>query len=223
MGLDNWVLDKAVSDKERLVEASIYLKYPELETLKDLLPSERKRRTSQVLNDRFRELTNLIFVSDYSLLGTKKWPRGIKVALTLDTLKEISKSGVICYIFINKVNAAKKKRTRRPQSFYCIKMTAAIEIEGIKKGLQTFEERFVLIKATSQDDAYRKIEKQKESYVEPYLNSDGRQVRWRIERIDDCYETGIDKLSDFNNPEGVEVYSKLKNRRLTPNRSWDGK
>ncbi len=101
-------------------------------------------------------------------------------------------------------------------------MTVAIEIEGLEKGMQTFEERFVIVKAKSQDDAYQKMENQKKSYVKPYLNSDGRQVRWRIESFDDCYETGVDKLSEFNNPEGVEVYSKLKSRKLTPERIWDG-
>ena len=82
-------------------------------------------------------------------------------------------------------------------------MTVAIEIEGLEKGMQTFEERFVIVKAKSQDDAYLKMEKQKKSYGKPYLNSDGRQVRWRIESFDDCYETGVNKLSEFNNPEGI--------------------
>jgi hypothetical protein len=57
------------------------------------------------------------------------------------------------------------------------------------------------------------LEKQKERYVEPYLNSDGRFVRWRIDAFDDCYLTDILSPADSDNPEGVEVYSKLKSRK----------
>ncbi|WP_194778603.1 DUF4288 domain-containing protein [Pararhodonellum marinum] len=223
IGLNEWILDEAISDKERLAEASIYLIYPDLGTLKDLLPKERKKRIDLELRERFRELTDRISVKEYSLLGTKKRPIGIKTTLTFDALKDISTFDCIWHIFINKISSAKKRRVRASQSFYFIKMTVAIEIEGLQKGMQTFEERFVIVKAKSQDDAYQKMEKQKKNYVKPYLNSDGRQVRWRIESFDDCYETGVDKLSDFNNPEGVEVYSKLKSRKLTPERIWDGK
>jgi len=43
----------------------------------------------------------------------------------------------------------------------------------------------------SQEDAYLKLEKKKDDYIQPYLNSDGRFVRWRIESFDDSYETEI--------------------------------
>lgn len=222
IGLNEWILDEAISDKERVAEASIYLIYPDLATLKDLLPTERKKRIDLELSERFRELTHRISEKEYSLLGTKKRPRGIKTTLTLDALKDISTFDCIWHIFINKISSAKKKRVRASKSFYCIKMTVAIEIEGLEKGMQTFEERFVIVKAKSQDDAYLKMEKQKKSYGKPYLNSDCRQVRWRVESFDDCYETGVIKLSEFNNPEGVEVFSKLKSRKLTPERIWNG-
>ena len=223
VGLNEWVIDEAISGKERLAEASIYLRYPDLATLKELLPSERKKRIDLELRERFRELISRISVKEYALLGKKTQPIGIKTTLTLDALKDISTFDCVWHIFIDKVSAAKKRRIRASKSFYCIKMTVAIEIEGLEKGMQTFEERFVIVKAKSQDDAYLKMEKQRESYAAPYLNSDGRQVRWRIESFDDCYETGVGKLSEFNNPEGVEVYSKLNKRKLTPERIWDGK
>ena len=41
--------------------------------------------------------------------------------------------------------------------------------------------------------------------------------------MDDCYETDIVDFTDLNNPEGTEVFSVLKKRRLTKERYWDGK
>jgi hypothetical protein len=128
----------------------------------------------------------------------------------------------IGYVSIKKIDKAKEKKAKPTQNFYCVKMTVAIEIEGKNKGLQTIEERFVLIKAKSFDDAYDKLEAKKGNYGEPYLNSSGELVRWKIERFDDCYITDIHNFKDLNDPDGVEVYSKLKTRRLTKERTWDG-
>ncbi|MHB1276808.1 MAG: DUF4288 domain-containing protein [Bacteroidia bacterium] len=102
-------------------------------------------------------------------------------------------------------------------------MTVAIEIEGRTHGLQTYEERFVLIRAKSHDDAYNKLERTRNTYSDPYLNSDGQLVRWRIESLDDCFETDIGRFKDLDDTEGTEVYSILKTRRLTKERIWDGK
>ena len=72
IGLNEWILDEAISDKERLAEASIYLIYPDLGTLKDLLPKERKKRIDFELKERFRELTDRISAKEYSLLWDEK-------------------------------------------------------------------------------------------------------------------------------------------------------
>jgi len=102
-------------------------------------------------------------------------------------------------------------------------MTVVIEVEGIKSRKQSIEQRFVLIKATSSDDAYDKLEKQRDDYTVTFLNPYGRFVRWRIESFDDCFETGISGPKDLENSEGVEVYSKLKSRKLEHKTLWDGK
>jgi hypothetical protein len=221
-GLDDWILDRSINDRDISTEATIYLKYPEISILKHLSPSDRKKKVGHELAERFEELVHLVLPAKYARIGTKKQPRGIQTSLPLDKLKLISGLDYIGHIYIKEISPAIKKRYGSPQGFYCIKMTVAVEIEGIEKGLQTFEERLVLIRAKSEKDAYSKIEQRVEEYGKPYLNSDGRQVRWRIESLDDCYATDVTRLSDFNNPNGVEVFSKLKSRKLTPERIWDG-
>jgi len=129
----------------------------------------------------------------------------------------------VASIFINKIDGARKRRKKKELAFYCVKMTVVVEIEGFEDGLQQIEDRFVIIRAKSQEDAYLKLEKKKDDYIQPYLNSDGRFVRWRIESFDDSYETEIKNVNDLNTPDGVEVYSKLRSRRLTKEKAWDGK
>jgi hypothetical protein len=151
-------------------------------------------------------------------------PRGIRTHIPLSVLKKVLGLPCIGLTFIHSMAGAKRiKQKSSTLAFYCVRMTVAVEIEGHKRGIQTIEDRFMLIKASSSEDAYRKMEKQKKKYTEPYLNSDGELVRWRIESLDDCYSTYALTADDFNNPEGVEVFSVLKGRKMTEQRYWDGK
>ncbi|MBI3134645.1 MAG: DUF4288 domain-containing protein [Bacteroidetes bacterium] len=224
VNIDDWIFTKKLSDKKRLTDVSIHLKYPEIKGLIKYSPTERKNKIKQDLQNKLKKLIDKQPFTHYSVIGTKTKPRGVRTTISLFELRKISRLDFVQTIFINNVTHARKKRQpTKSFAFYCVRMTAAIEIEGRKKGLQTIEERFVLVKAHSFEDAYKKIEKQKKSYAEPYLNSSGELVRWKTESLDDCYLTDICTLEDLDNPEGVEVFSALKNRRLTPERYWDGK
>jgi hypothetical protein len=102
-------------------------------------------------------------------------------------------------------------------------MTVVIEVEGVRLKKQSIEKRFVLIKAWSFDEAYDKVEKQQENYVESYMNPNGRFVRWRIESYDDCFVTDIENPAELDNPGGVEVFSALGKRKNKLKTVWDGK
>jgi hypothetical protein len=205
------------------METSIYLQYPEISNLIHLLPSDRKKKIDLELAGKFEKFIQAFPQIVYQRIGTKKRPRGIHASISLDEAKLIAESDIVNSIFVKDIHQARKKRVRSSQCFFCVKMTVAIQIEGLEKGLQTYEQRLVLIRAKSEQDAYSKLEQQREVYGKPYLNSDGRQVRWMIESLDDCYAIDVSKLSDFIHPSGVEVFSKLKTRKLTRERIWDGR
>ncbi len=117
------------------------------------------------------------------------------------------------------IQAKKRLSTpRRRPSFFCVKMTVAIQIEGRKKGMQRYEERYVLYKGYSEAEAIQKAELAAPAHQKPYLNSDGLLVRWKVESIDSAYEVVTEaNAKDF---EGAEVFSVLKTRKLTPDRVW---
>lgn len=128
-------------------------------------------------------------------------------------------------IWIESVDHAKKIRLDEviADKYYCIKMTVVIDLEGLVARKQKIETRFVLIKAKTSDDAYEKLDKRRDEYTHRYLNSDGRFVRWKIDSFDDCYETDITCPEDLDKEEGVEVYSKLKTRKVKSHHVWNGK
>ncbi len=222
-GLEDWIIDKGYPDEKRSVEVSIHPKYLDIKTVYHLSPKDRKTKVAEDKKRKIEKIIKLNLFTSYEITGTPGNPSGLKAKMPFMALSKLNKVASVAYIFITKVDKAKRKISKASLEFYCVKMTVVIEIEKRKKGIQTIEDRMVLIKAKSFDDAYRKMEKVKNKNVEPYLNNYGELVRWRIESLDDCYKTDIHSPDDLNNPEGIEVYSKLMGRRLTNDRVWNGK
>jgi hypothetical protein len=223
IGLDNWKMDNlSPNNEERIIYLSIYFKYPEIDSLISKIPQERKLIISNDLRQKYKSLVHEFIFKDFEIIGSSMKPRGIKVKAPFSLLKIIAERDEIETIFIENIQNAKKIKNITKPKYFCIKMTIAIEVEGKINGLQDFEERFVLIKAKSSDEAIMKLEKNNDEYSKPYLNPYGQLVRWRMESIDDCFETDIDNLKEFNKSEGVEVFSRLKSRRLTKERIWKG-
>lgn len=221
--LENWVFTKDIDDYKRLVDVSIHLKHRGYKHLMGFSPKERNLKSRQENRENLKKLLDTGFFENYTLIGTKVKPYGIEVQMPYSTLGKVSRLGVVSSIFIKKMSFAKKIDPNKSiQNYYCVRMSVAIEVEGRKSGNQTIEDRFVIVKASSFENAYKKIEKTKSQYSEPYLNTYGELVRWKIESLDDCFLTEIYSKDDLDNPEGVEVYSKLGTRRFTEERSWDG-
>jgi hypothetical protein len=223
VNLKDWSFNTEFPADLRFVDVEIHLQYVDINSIRQFEPKERKRRITEDQKEKFNKLIRTKLFDNYEVIGTSKKPRGIKTQIAFSTLNEIEALNFVASIFIKKIDGARKRRQKKELAFYCVKMTVVIEIEGFENGLQQIEDRFVIIRAKSQEDAYLKLEKMKDDYVQPYLNSDGRFVRWRIESFDDSYETEIKSVDDLYNPDGVEVYSKFRSRRLTKEQAWDGK
>ena len=217
-------IKKNLLDTKRFVEVSIGLRYPDQEQFADLKPKFRKKAIDKIHKNNLNKLVALNLFRSYEITGTKKRPQGVKATILFNALKKLDKLDYISGISIITIEDAAKL----PQNvidrlrYFCVKMTVIIEVEGILNKKHKVEQRFVLIKASSSDDAYEKIESQKSTYEVRYLNSDGRFVRWHIDSLDDCYETDIIQAADIDNDEGVEVYSKLTLKKNKKKTVWDG-
>jgi len=220
--MDDWILDKKTPVKNTFADISINLIYPDYQQFLQFKPKERVGKIDEYCKANLVKLISLKLFDDFTTQGTKRRPTGIKTKVILPVLNELSKLDFI-KVRIDSIDNATKiaREIVSTTSFFCVRMTVAIEIENLKTKKQDFEQRFVMIKAESFEDAYAKIEINKADYATPYLNSDGRLVRWRIERFDDCFDIGAIEPADLNNADGIEVYSKLKTRKRKS--FWDGK
>jgi len=223
LDLDEWRLDKKMTETKRTASVSIHLKYIDVKKVITLTPKERTIAIDKHLKDSFSKLLNTKLFDTYKLIGTVKKPRGVETEILLKDIGKLAERTFVEHIFINSVQGAKRIVTETAHNFFCIKMTVAIQVEGAKKGLQTYEERYVLVKAKSSEEAYKKIERHSKHYEKPYLNAQGQLVRWKVESLDDCYVTDIVNSDDMNEPGGAEVFSVLKRRKLTSKRYWNGK
>ncbi|MEO7001933.1 MAG: DUF4288 domain-containing protein [Ktedonobacterales bacterium] len=115
-----------------------------------------------------------------------------------------------------------RKRERTKREWFAVHARFAIQVESDTEGMQTYEDRIILLKATSFEDTGRRFHTSPEvvNYNWPYLNSDYQLVRWQFERILDIYETSISH--DGFTPTGVEVYSTLRRRHLRREYVWHG-
>jgi len=224
-GLEDWTLNSDVKDSERTVDVEIGLQYPDPMQFIALEPKERVKQIDLTFKENQKRLIALKLFDQYELKGNKRRPTGVKAMISFNKLHELDQLEYVGGITVKSVSGARlkrKKTARVKQRYFCVKMTVVIEVEGVLATKESIEERFVLIKAKSFEDAYEQLEKQKDAYADPYLNSDGRFVRWRIESFDDCFSTDIFTQSDINDPVGVEVYSKLKSRKTKRSTSWNG-
>lgn len=113
------------------------------------------------------------------------------------------------------------KKKHNGNSYFCFKVIFQVQVKGKKKGIQTIEDRFMLVKAANLEKAEAKIKKEFKDYEKPYLNPYGELVRWKFESIEESFQTFIVDKNDFNKP--VEVFSKLRTRRLKKENIWNGK
>jgi len=121
-------------------------------------------------------------------------------------------------VWIDEVEGRKRIRaSRKPNArWYAVQARFAIQVEGQRRGLQTYEDRTLVFRAQGPEAAKRKLKAESALYGQPYLNPDGYMVRWAFERILDVY----DLYDEEFNPEGTEVASVLKERRMKPEFEW---
>ena len=171
-----------------------------------------------VLRQRFQVLKKKIIAKDLELIGKKKSPRGVKIQLSFNELKKIEKLKIINSIHVTDIKGIEKKNNifENKKRFISAKARVAIQIEGIKKGKQGYENRILIVKAKSFKSAEKKLRREFKEYQKPYLNSGGRLVRWKLEKFIDFFETDICKSDSFNSKSGNEIFSVLKERKLTP-------
>lgn len=223
-GLKSWDLAE-VPEQLQVAEVTVFIAYPSItdELLAQKL-AERLKTIAQQMQAVLDAVLKTGKLSKGKLLKNSN-RRGwrfdrVQGEVKVADIPAIAQLDIVSSIQIEKTNGEKRKRrvvSKPKKRYYCVKMTVAIQVEGHEKGMQGVEERYVLFKASSEDEAITKAKESASTYVKPYLNPAGELVRWKVESFDDVCEVVPDNQQDLN---GAEVFSVIKNRKLTPARAW---
>jgi hypothetical protein len=202
----------------RKIEIDVYLEYPKYEKWFKLNQDLRKQKIIDFTYKEFEKLKSLFPQLDVKRYKSKQEIIKVKLTINAKDIVKFNNADFVESVWLYNIEGLKRPRDKKDKYYYAVNAIFAIQIEGITGGMQQYEERIILVKAYSYEEAERKALKEFKDYGYTYLNSDKLMVRWKFEKIIDVYNThdNIDKI----NPSGMEVYSHFRYRKLTKEREW---
>ena len=218
IGLEDFGLTVATLTRlrTRVVRVSIQLRGQTLTTLRRLPPKKRdvtlRRALARQLERVRRAFPEIEFVSR----GKRKPSWTIDASVPAHLVVALASRVEIKQVMLGAIEGRRKRVRRSGPAWFCVWGVVAIQIEGKTKGAVSLEDRLVLVRATSPDDATRRLERLWSKYAEPYMNPDGYLVRWKFISVQDVYELPDNEID----PRGTEVYSRLRRARMRPEYRW---
>lgn len=212
----------------RDVQAYIYLgTYDVTPEVRRLHPSKRfaylLRRVGRWVKGLRRSFPKLSFeliqgkASRTNVQLGSQLPATMQVSCSAREIFEIAKAAGVHSVHVSKVAGLRRRLSNKlPLEWYCVRALVVIRVEGATSGMQSLEDRFMLLRASSFEDAEKRLNRQWREYAIPYLNSDGQLVSWQFDHVTDVYSTSEYAID----PTGTEVYSKLSSRRMRPEFVW---
>lgn len=144
-------------------------------------------------------------------------PGALLVSGPARKIAAVARAGGVSTVYVVRVVGFRATSRRTPkESWFCVRALVAICIEGQRSGLQSTEDRFVLVLARSSENARKRLSKSWAAYATPYMNSTGRLVSWRLDKIVDIYNVNEAKID----PAGTEVYFNFGRRKMRSKFVW---
>jgi len=205
------------------VRLSVYFSFPRV-TAKwlPLSPKQRNAKIEKCLRQALRSFQSRWPSLKAQIIGSRIRPKGLALSIPAREVSQLTRAPFLAHIFVDGVQGQARRHTsvRQKLRWFAVRAWVALEREDLASGLQTLEDRIVLIKAASHEDAVRRLRGEWRRYARPYLNPAGVFVRWHLDEIVESFETTIDPDGQLD-PRGVEVWSSLsRRRRLKPRLAW---
>jgi hypothetical protein len=230
MGLEQFELNETSFRLlgNRNVRAYVHLQsYDVTPAVRRLRPSRRfsylSRRVDRWLESLYRRHPQLSFevkagkLAENRTRPSAELPVTLAVSCSAREALEIARGAGVRSVYVVRVAGRRCRRSPKPPlEWYCVRALVVIRVERAASGLQAIEDRFMLVRASSFEDAKKRLQRQWREYATPYLNSDGQMVSWQLDHVIDVYETGETEI----NPDGAEAYSKLSSRRMRAEYIW---
>jgi hypothetical protein len=191
---------------------------PGIDSLRPYAPAERLRIVSRALRDGLSIIRGRWTGESLTVRGRARLPWTLDGTTTARNVVALARLRVVADIFVESIQGRRKVASPRLPRLYSVRGLVGIQVEGQTSGYQTFEERIVLIRAQSPNDACRRLAKEWRAYASPGMNSAGGLFRWQLEEVMDVYELFDDQI-DLDR--GTEVYSRLERRLAKGRPSWN--
>lgn len=217
-GAEEWGFDTAaaLATCNRFIRVRVSLRRPALARLVHVEPAKRRDRIARMLDRRRRRV-----------LGDVVWQR-LQVAdergAIEGTIHSSALPALVKHPDVDSVTVVGVRGRRRSakddakERWHAVVARFAIEVEGQRSGMQTVEERVILLMATDEPHARARFGRYARADREPYLNDEGKFVRWNLVAILDIQRTMFDELDAA----GTEVYSRISQRRFAARRPPSG-
>jgi|GEM_PF-2743052 len=216
-------IDEAKRSK-KLADINVILRPPNADGFRNISPEKRKKITRTTLQNAFISLKkDFKLKNPKMILGKRGEPRVINGKIVLNSIFSLKEKDYVKDFQINSIEGVAAKEVQQTATptdrYFSVMARFEILIEGQANGLQTYEERIVLIKATHEDEAEERAIAMLPSSEEPYLNSDKQFVWYRFEEV--LSVTGYLEIPHIEpDLDGKEIYSEWKNRKLKPENTW---
>ena len=123
-------------------------------------------------------------------------------------LPEARSSGAVCRFHKGR-RARARRRSRR---WLCVWAVLAVQIEGRRKGHVTLDDRLVLVKPLSMNEAGLQRSAAMRTRRRAPRQSRRRARRWALVSVQDVFEL----FDDAINPRGTDVFSRLRRALMRP-------
>ena len=220
VGLDAYNLSP--SRFEALGSAAVRLmiqqRGPSIATLRPHPPATRLLLQAQRLRQGLRRIRAAWTGGPLVVRGRSSHPWSVDGTTSVRNAATVSRLSCVESVFVTEIMGRKRAAPKKTLALFTVRARVAIQVEGQVSGYQTYEERFMLIRAESATDACRRLSKAWREYAAPGVNSRGYLFRWQLEEVLDVYAL-FDAQLDLD--VGAEVYSRLETRRAKGRPVWN--
>ncbi len=180
-------------------------------------PARRKRELDEWYRRAFERLVRRWPSDRVEPIGDPRAPRWVRSTVAARDLPKVLSLPDVQYVRIESIPGIRKKRRPREKRLFAVEVRLVFQVEGQTRGLQMYEDRVVVVEAFTERQAERRVRRQLKDLEEPpYLNADGTMARLYPERTLNVWNT----LQSKFDPEGTEVYYRLRDRRMKPEYEW---
>jgi hypothetical protein len=208
----------------KLADVNIILFDANRDGFMDISPQTRKVIIRTTLQKSYASLKKDFKLKNPKIiLGTRVEPRVINDKIILKSVFSLKDKPYVKNFHINSIEGVVKKeadQTSAPTDrYFSVMARFGILIEGQTNGLQTYEEKIVLIKAAHENEAEKRAVELLTNSEEPYLGGESRYVWFKFEEI--LKVTGYLEIPRIEpDLDGAEIYWEWKKRKLKPENMW---